>query len=126
MKPRRMTLGAALALTLVAPAGAGAVAVKSFSCEMAHTADEKAVCRSPWLRRLDSIMADQYAALKAYLRRRRPARPDWAARWEGRLRDGQRVFVAARARCAAQEACIGALYEQRIMELVRLWRELLR
>lgn len=119
-----MALALLLAWAPVAPARA--VAVKSFSCEMAHTVDEKAVCRAPWLRRLDDIMAAQYVALKAYLRRRRALRPGWAADMERRLRDGQRDFVAARARCAAQEACIGTLYEQRIMALVRIWRELLR
>ena len=115
----RMLVVALLAgMTWVAqPGTAGA---QSFSCEMAHTKDEEAVCRSHWLQRLDRIMAEQYRALKKY------ARQHDAAKWKRRLAQGQQGFVAARAECGENVDCIGKVYENRIGELVHMWKEMAR
>ena len=121
----RMTVLALVMMAGVALA-AGPARAQSFSCEMAHTKDEEAVCHSPWLRRLDAIMAEQYRALKKYARQMRKARPEEARKWRRRLAQGQQAFVAARAACGADADCIGGIYEKRIGALVHMWREMMR
>ena len=121
---RAMAMAAASA-ALVMMAGVNGTSAQSFSCEMAHTVDEETVCRTPWLRRLDMIMAEQYSAVKKYLRRQRATRREWARHRGAQLTEGQRRFVSARAACAADVACIGGAYEQRIMELVHMWKALM-
>ena len=116
----------ALALGAVLMAGVGDAPAQSFSCGMAHTKDEEAVCHSRWLRRLDIIMADQYQALKKYARLQRAVRPEAARKWGDRLAQGQQAFVAARANCGADVDCIGKVYERRIGELVGMWKEMMR
>ena len=99
---------------------------QSFSCQMAHTVDEEIVCRSRWLRRLDIIMAEQYQALRAHVRRQRAVKREAARQWGTALAREQQAFVAARAACGADEECIGRAYEQRIGSLVAMWREMLK
>ena len=118
-----LALLAGMAAWFPQPVMAGA---RSFSCEMAHTKDEEAVCHSRWLEQLDTIMAAQYLALKKYARLQRTARPDDVVKWKRELAHGQQGFVAARAECGADEDCIGKVYERRIGELVHMWKEMMR
>jgi uncharacterized protein len=122
---RHGLLVAALIFPLLPPA-ATPLRAQSFSCEMAHTKDEEAVCRSRWLRRLDAIMAEQYQALKKHMRQQRAAHPAQAAQWRKQLAKGQQAFVARRAECDDDAACIGKVYEDRILELVRTWKRVMR
>ena len=119
-------LGFALAVGVGMGLGAKGVRAQSFSCEMAHTKDEEAVCHSRWLRQLDTIMADQYLALKKYAQQLRQTQPEKARTWRKMLARGQQAFVAARAECGGDVACIGKVYEKRIGALVHMWREMMR
>ena len=118
-------VAALLGLVAIGMNGGDVAMAQSFSCEMAHTTDEEAVCRTPWLKRLDGIMAEQYQSVRKYLRRQRSARRKWARQMNARLTEGQRRFVATRAECGPDVACIGKAYEGRIMELVGMWKALM-
>lgn len=97
-------VAALLALTAIAPNSAAA---QSFDCAKATAADEIAVCRSRTLSRLDSEMADAYAA----------ARRCAMMGMQGVLLDDQRAFLDKRAACGSDEGCLAPLYRARIKTL---------
>ncbi|GAB5374986.1 MAG: lysozyme inhibitor LprI family protein [Acuticoccus sp.] len=100
----RPVAGALLAAGLLAAPGALA---QSFDCAKAAAADEKAVCASPALSRLDTQMADAYAA----------ARRCAMMGMQGILLDEQRAFLAQRAACGADDGCLEKAYRARIRKL---------
>ena len=116
-----MIFMASMIITNVNTAGA-----QSFDCGMAHTKDENAVCADPYLRKLDEIMSRLYGDLKHYLKARRKQDRGWAEHWETRLLEGQRGLVSSRAECDGDSACIAKVYENHNLNLMRMWRDILR
>ncbi|WP_073625342.1 lysozyme inhibitor LprI family protein [Pseudoxanthobacter soli] len=94
-------------LTAVVISGAalpGKVAAASFDCGAARAADEIAICHSQALSDLDVRMATTYGILIRLV----------AMGQRGMLQDGQRAFLASRAACGADTACIAAAYRDRL------------
>lgn len=103
----------ALGLALAAALGTGSANAQSFACMGRLTLDEETVCADPKLARADEEMAAAYTRLLDILRKvDRAAIPD--------LRDGQRDFLAERAACGADAACMLDKYEDRYTYLRRL------
>lgn len=97
-------------LTAVVISGAalpGKVAAASFDCGAARAADEIAICHSQALSDLDVRMATTYGILIRLV----------AMGQRGILQDGQRAFLASRAACGADTACIAAAYRDRLAML---------
>lgn len=85
-------------------------AAASFDCSKATAADERAVCASQTLSDEDVRMVTLYdVAVKLV-----------GMGVRGDLRDQQRAFLAARASCGADAACIAGLYEQRVASLQKI------
>lgn len=107
--------GRITALALVALAGVlvtGPASAQSFACMGRLTLDEETVCANPKLARADEEMAAAYTRLLDILKKvDRAAIPD--------LRDSQRVFLAERAACGADAACMLDKYEDRYTYLRR-------
>ncbi len=103
-----------------------ATGAQSFDCGMAHTKDQSVVCADPYLRKLDAIEATLHADLKQYLKARRKQDREWAEHWETRLLEGERGFVGSRAECDGDPACITKVYENHNLNLMRMWRDILR
>lgn len=96
-----------IGLTAVVIAGAalpGKTEAASFDCGAARAADEIAICRSQALSDLDVRMATTYGILIRLV----------AMGQRGILQDGQRAFLASRAACGADTACIAAAYRDRL------------
>lgn len=86
------------------PALTGKAEAASFDCGAARAADEIAICRSQALSDLDVRMATTYGILIRLV----------AMGQRGMLQDGQRAFLASRAACGADTACIAAAYRDRL------------
>lgn len=92
-------LAAALLLT-----GAGTAPAASFDCRKASTPDERAVCADPVVSGLDSEMGALWFAY---------SRMPLLMGASGARRDDAHAFLAARAKCARDTACLAALYTAR-------------
>ncbi|HEY5081696.1 MAG TPA: hypothetical protein VII91_07220 [Bauldia sp.] len=84
---------------------AGSAHATSFNCAKAAQPDEKLICRSRTLSELDVQMAALYGA-----RMKIPM----LMGSRGAAQDEQHAFLVRRASCRADNACIGAAYQQRI------------
>lgn len=100
---RRGVAGLAIAVA-VGTASTGKAEAASFDCGAARAADEIAICRSQALSDLDVRMATTYGILIRLV----------AMGQRGMLQDGQRAFLASRAACGADTACIAAAYRDRL------------
>jgi uncharacterized protein len=109
MRLRRATRVAAAILALGAPWATSSRAA-SFDCAKASHPDETAVCSSPALSTLDVRMMTLYEVVLKLV----------AMGVRADLQDQQRAFLAARATCGADAACIAALYDQRIASLQKV------
>lgn len=98
----KAAFAAVLALMLSAPASAA-----SFDCATAKAADEAAVCGNCDLAQLDVKMATLYGVLGHLVPMGQRAD----------IQDAQRGFLAQRARCGGDAACLGTAYRARIGEL---------
>ncbi len=98
-----ISLTIALALAAL-PLAAGPGRAQSFDCSKATAADEHAVCASPTLSRLDDKMARAYQGAKRCA----------MMGMQGVLTDSQRQFLADRAACGADEACLTRTYKAQI------------
>lgn len=76
----------------------------SFDCSKARTADERAVCADPALSALDSEMGALWFSYSRF---------ELMMGAAGARRDDARDFLAARAKCGADTACLATLYRQR-------------
>ncbi|MBS7546005.1 lysozyme inhibitor LprI family protein [Ancylobacter oerskovii] len=99
----RVRLAGATVLLLAGlwPASAGAA---SFDCGKARTPDERAVCADPTLSTLDSEMGALWFSYSRF---------QLLMGASGARRDDARAFLAARAACGADAACLAPLYRQR-------------
>lgn len=88
-------------------ASTGKAEAASFDCGAAKAADEIAICRSQALSDLDVRMTTTYGILVRLV----------AMGQRGNLQDGQRAFLASRAACGADIACIAAAYRDRLSVL---------
>ncbi|MCK0195502.1 hypothetical protein MWN34_01095 [Ancylobacter sp. 6x-1] len=77
----------------------------SFDCTKAKTPEERAICADPKLSDLDSQMG---ALWQLY------SQVPMLMGGTAERRDGARAFLAARARCGSDTACLNALYVARI------------
>ncbi|MDE1915470.1 MAG: hypothetical protein KGJ57_08465 [Sphingomonadales bacterium] len=98
-----MGLGAARAAALAQAPGHG-VSRPSFDCHKARTLDERAICASPELMRLDRQLDVFYHTIAGCVGM--GSRAD--------LIDNQRRWLAKRAQCGGNGACLGQLYRKRI------------
>lgn len=107
---RDLVIATLFTATLLATPAAG----QSFDCAKASTADEKAVCASPRLSALDSEMGNLYDEIRrcALMGTR------------GDVTDSQRAFMAKRAACGADDACLVKLYSARVAELGAIKRDM--
>ena len=96
---------AALALSVLS-AGPVLAAGPSFSCARATRADERAICRSSALRTADARMAALYRDIQHCT----------AMGGHGTNLDDQQAWLARRAECGGNSACISRLYRGRIAE----------
>ncbi|MCH9807730.1 MAG: lysozyme inhibitor LprI family protein [Alphaproteobacteria bacterium] len=87
---------------------------QSFDCEAAVRADERAVCDSRELARLDDKLSDAYEEVLA----------DVEGGQKRQLRADQRDWLAMRRACGARKVCIRGVYRERIAELKALERRL--
>lgn len=103
---RLVTISALLlagALLCAAPSQAA-----SFDCAKASAPDERAVCATPALSALDSEMGGLWFAYSRF---------PMLMGGNGDRHDEARAFLAARAKCGADTACLTALYTARITAL---------
>jgi uncharacterized protein len=104
----KLLLGAALAaLCFGAPPGHAA----TFDCALLSTVTEVAICADPTLSRLDRDVAAAYADILKDFQLASEARKSPAV---AALEGGQRAWLAARARCAGETACLGLAYRRRL------------
>ena len=97
---------ACVAFVLAVPAAALA-AGPGFNCAKARAADEKAVCKSAALSRLDRQMQSMYREIQGCAL--------MGAR--GANYDDQTDWLAKRKQCGVNTRCIKALYDKRLAEL---------
>jgi uncharacterized protein len=81
---------------------------QSFNCRYAKTADEILICQDSRLAQLDEQLATIYSRL------RNSVSPRERALLEG----GEKRWLDARTACGRDAACISALYQQRIRQLL--------
>lgn len=105
MRNRMIALAAGLAGAFLLPAPAQAA---SFDCARAVKADEIAVCRNPRLSELDAEMGGLWYAW---------SRVPMLMGGNGARRDEAQAFLARRAACGGNIACLTAAYRARIEEL---------
>ena len=115
----RFTAPLFLGLLMTAQAANSAQAA-SFNCRRASTPDEIAICQTPQLSELDSVMAMFYRSLRRYTRRYNNAMG-----LQGQLKNGARAFLARRAACGANIPCLTSVYKERIQELLANWSQAL-
>ena len=89
----------------------GSAQAASFDCAKAAQPDEEAICQDPFLSELDVQMATLYGV--------RMKIPMLMGSRDA-AKDEQRAFLANRATCGADAACIGDAYLQRIDELKQI------
>ena len=99
----RLTILAAITALANTAAEAGG---PSFSCARASSADERAICRSPALRKADAQMASLYHDIQGCT----------MMGGRGDNIDIQREWLARRALCGGNSICIARLYQARIAE----------
>ncbi|MCJ2110960.1 hypothetical protein MKK64_07070 [Methylobacterium sp. E-025] len=98
----------ALALPVLALLlAAGPARAASFDCEAAKAADERAVCTTLALNDRDVEMATRFEILKDVL----------PMGGRAKLRDDQETWLAERRACAADTACLKAIYDARLTVL---------
>jgi len=103
-------VGVLVAAAWLAAVGPDAARAASFDCTKPAAADERAVCASRMLSDEDVRMVTLFdVAVKLV-----------GMGVRGDLRDQQRAFLAARASCGADAACIAGLYEQRVASLQKI------
>jgi len=107
MRGALLAAAAGLACIFVAPAPARAA---GFDCARATKADEIAICRTPSLSALDSEMSGLWYAY---------SRVPMLMGGNGNRGDEARAFLARRAACGANIACLAAAYRARIEALHR-------
>jgi len=108
-----LALAGALALALTGALVTGSANAQSFACMGRLTLDEATVCADPRLAAADERMAAAYTRLLDILKKvNRSLIPD--------VRDGQRDFLARRAACGADAACMLDEYAERYTYLRRL------
>ncbi len=102
-----------LPAALFAILAASPTLAQSYDCSKAMAADEKAVCNSPRLSALDKEMAKLYQDIErcALMGTR------------GDVQGSQRDFMAERAACGADDACLVKLYSDRVAALGKIKRE---
>ncbi|UOM35136.1 lysozyme inhibitor LprI family protein [Acuticoccus sp. I52.16.1] len=110
----RLAAAALMLAVLAAGTGAPPAAAQSYDCSKVMAADEKAVCNSPRLSALDDEMAKLYDAIRrcALMGTR------------GEVTDSQHTFMAERAACGADDACLTSLYTDRVATLGKIKREM--
>ncbi|MCJ2006492.1 hypothetical protein MKK68_08120 [Methylobacterium sp. E-016] len=86
---------------------AGPARAASFDCEAAKAADERAVCTTLALNDRDVEMATRFEILKDVL----------PMGGRAKLRDDQETWLAERRACAADTACLKAIYDARLTVL---------
>ena len=99
--------GIALLTAIALPSSARAA---SFDCSRATRADEIAVCRNPRLSEMDSEMGGLWFAY---------SRVPMLMGGNGARMDAAQAFLARRAACGRNVACLDAVYRARIEELHR-------
>ena len=104
---RLVTIFAVLAAFAGGAAEAGA---PSFSCARASTADERAICRNEALRAADARMASLYRDIQGCT----------MMGGRGDNIDIQREWLARRALCGSNNACLSRIYRARIAEFTPL------
>ena len=82
----------------------------SFSCARASAADERAICRSPALGEADARMASLFRDIQGCT----------MMGGRGENIDDQRAWLARRARCGSNTACLARVYHARIAEFASL------
>jgi len=92
-----------LAAALVAPA-ASAKDWGLMNCAKAKAADEKAICADKSLLQKDAVMSAEFTLLKGFL----------LMGGRGSLMDEQHDWLATRAKCGADKACLNKRYDERI------------
>lgn len=97
-----MMLGAVLACGGVAQGAT--VSRPSFDCQKARGMDEKAICASPDLMRLDRQLDIFYHTIAGCA----------AMGGRGELIDNQRRWLAKRTQCGGNRACLSQLYRKRL------------
>jgi uncharacterized protein len=105
MRMTAVLIGAAFGLLMLAPLSAHAA---SFDCTRATKADEVAVCRDPRLSALDAEMGGLWYAY---------SRVPMLMGSNGARMDMARAFLARRAACGRDVACLTAVYRARIADL---------
>jgi uncharacterized protein len=93
---------AATCATTALPAAAA-----SFDCRKARAADEKAICAHRDLNDQDVRMDQLYGIIRHLV----------PMGGRGAIMDDQRVWLKARARCGANQACLRRSYDDRIRQL---------
>ena len=88
-------------------AWAGAARAASFDCDDARAPDEKAICTTRALNDRDVEMATRFEILKDVL----------PMGGRSKLRDDQETWLAERRACAADTACLTAIYDARLKVL---------
>lgn len=104
---RRLVAISALVLASALP-GAAPSQAASFDCARASAPDERAVCANPTLSALDSEMGGLWFAY---------SRLPMLMGGSGDRQDEARAFLASRAKCGSNAACLTALYTARIAAL---------
>jgi uncharacterized protein len=106
---RNLIMGSVVGLAgvFLVPASANAA---SFDCARATKTDEVAVCRNPHLSELDSEMGGLWYAW---------SRVPMLMGGNGARMDEAQAFLARRAACGRNTACLTAAYRARIEELHR-------
>jgi len=100
-----IVLAAALAVSAAIP---GVARAASFDCTKAKAVDEIAVCANPNLSALDSEMGGLWYAYSQI---------PFLMGMAGNRQDEARAFLATRAACGANVACLNGAYTQRIATL---------
>ena len=90
----------------IAQSGMPPAATPSFDCLKARAAEERAICASQTLSRLDSELANRY---RAWLDSHSGAAAGVSQRH-------QKEFLAARKKCGANTSCMEEIYRQRIAD----------
>jgi uncharacterized protein len=108
---RPLLLGAALAALCL---GAAPSRAAPFDCARLSTVTEAAICADPTLSRFDRDVAAAYADILKDFQLASEARKSPAV---AALEAGQHAWLAERARCAGDTACLGLVYRRRLAVL---------
>lgn len=107
MRVRAFSIAPVLAMLAAGWLAAAPAAAASFNCATAKAPDERAVCASCDLEQLDVKLSTLYGVLTKLV----------AMGQRGDIQDAQRVWLARRALCGSDAACVRQAYTSRIQEL---------